>query len=111
VALEDENGAPTGWELMYMHLAEEDRVAAGTRLQAGDPIGHPSCEGGPATGSHVHMARKYRGEWIGISEAFPLTLSGWQVVPGEAMYKGMLVKGESVVTAHVNGGSPSIIVR
>jgi len=111
VALEDGNGALTGWELMYMHLADKDRVLVGTRLKAGDPLGHPSCEGGPATGTHVHITRKYRGEWIGISEVFPLALSGWQALPGEAVYKGMLVKGESVVTAHANGSSPSIIVR
>ena len=26
------------------------------QLAAGDPIGHPSCEGGVATGTHVHLA-------------------------------------------------------
>ena len=58
LTLEDENGNPTGWEVMYMHIAEKDRVPLGTRLKQDDPIGHPSCEGGSSTGTHVHITRK-----------------------------------------------------
>ncbi len=43
----------------------------------GDPIGHPSCEGGSATGTHVHIARKYNGEWIPASGDTPLYPEGW----------------------------------
>ena len=32
--------------LMYLHIEERHRVPLGTYLHAGDPIGHPSCEGG-----------------------------------------------------------------
>lgn len=111
VALEDESGQPTGWELMYMHVAEKDRVPLGTHLRLDDRIGHPSCEGGPATGTHVHITRKFRGEWIGANDTFPFVLSGWQAFPGEAIYKGGLVKGEMVVTARSMGSRDSVIVR
>ena len=63
------------------------------------PVGHPSCEGGRATGAHVHIARKYNGEWIGIDRAFPFVLSGWQVIPGENSYQGKLVQNDQIVTA------------
>jgi murein DD-endopeptidase MepM/ murein hydrolase activator NlpD len=54
----------TGWVLFYMHLESRDRVEPGTYVQAGDRLGHPSCEGGVSDGTHMHMARKYNGEWI-----------------------------------------------
>ena len=40
-------------------------------VQAGDPLGHPSCEGGNVTGTHVHLARKFNGEWIGAGGRMP----------------------------------------
>lgn len=109
--LEDENGLPSGWEVLYMHIAAEDRVAQGVRLKANDPVGHPSCEGGNATGSHVHIARKYKGEWIGSAELLPFILSGWQVIPGRTIYTGTLVKEERVVFARQGGDSDSLITR
>lgn len=111
LTLEDENQKPTGWELMYMHIAEQGKVPLDARLSVNDPIGHPSCEGGSATGSHVHIARKYKGEWISSAELFPFVLSGWQVVPGSKIYKGTLVKDDKVVTARQGGASDSLISR
>jgi hypothetical protein len=49
----------------------------GTFLNPGDRIGHPSCEGGFASGTHVHLARKYNGEWISADGAIPFVLEGW----------------------------------
>jgi hypothetical protein len=41
-------------------------MACGGRdaVKTGDRIGHPSCEGGAANATHVHIARRYNGEWI-----------------------------------------------
>ncbi|HEY4718221.1 MAG TPA: LysM peptidoglycan-binding domain-containing protein, partial [Anaerolineales bacterium] len=39
----------TGWTVLYMHVATDGRVETGQMVQAGDRIGHPSCEGGYAT--------------------------------------------------------------
>ena len=111
VALEDELQQPTGWELLYLHIAAQDRTALGTRLKTDDPIGHPSCEGGAATGSHVHLARLYRGEWIGVSDAFPLVLSGWMAIPGDKPFVSTLVKDGQVVSARSDGMYDSKIVR
>lgn len=101
----------TGWSLLYLHLAEKDRVAPGTRLNTDDPLGHPSCEGGAATGTHVHMARKYNGEWLAAGGPLPFVMSGWLVNPGEKNYQGSLTKGDQVVTAQPDGSHGSLIVR
>lgn len=111
LALVDEKQQFTGWELLYMHVAERDRVAVGTHVQTNDPIGHPSCEGGAATGSHVHIARMYRGEWIGAGMPFPLVLSGWLAVPGDKPYQSTLVKGDKVVASRIDGMYNAQIVR
>ncbi len=111
LALVDEAGKPTGWELLYMHVAQKDRAPLGTRVKTDDPLGHPSCEGGAASGTHVHLARLYRGEWIGAGDPFPYILSGWLAVPGENPYQSTLVKGNQVVSSDINGSSHSIIIR
>jgi LasA protease len=111
LALTDEAGKMTGWELFYMHVAEKDRAAIATQVKTNDPIGHPSCEGGVATGTHVHLARLYRGEWIGAGDPFPYILSGWLAKPGEKPYQSSLVKGGQVVVSNINGTNNAKIIR
>jgi hypothetical protein len=86
----------TGWALFYFHVAERDRAPAGRRVNAGDLLGHPSCEGGRATGTHVHMARKYNGEWIPadgiVPGVVPFVLGGWTPERGDAPYQGRLTR-------------------
>lgn len=80
----------TGWVLFYFHIEERDMIRAGTVVEAGDPIGHPSCEGGTATGTHVHLARRYNGEWLPADGIVPFDLGGWVAVRGPAPYLGRL---------------------
>jgi hypothetical protein len=101
----------TGWALMYLHVEERDRVPLRTFLQAGDPVGHPSCEGGRATGTHVHIARKYNGEWIEADGEIPFVMDGWTAYAGEAPYLGTLIRNGEVVTAHRYGSFISRISR
>lgn len=82
-----------GWSVLYLHIGSRNRVPAGARVKAGDPIGHPSCEGGLAQAAHIHLARKYNGEWINAQGAAPFDLEGWVAVEGEREYDGALVKG------------------
>ncbi len=89
----------TGWTLLYMHIAAVGMIPKGTRVSVGDHLGHPSCEGGTATGVNVHLARKYNGEWILADSAIPFVLSGWQAHAGAAPYVGTLTNGSQVVNA------------
>lgn len=80
----------TGWTILYMHVATKDRVSLGSQVATGDPLGHPSCEGGPANGSHLHIARRYNGEWIPADQDMPFFLSGWSSHGFGVEYDGVL---------------------
>jgi murein DD-endopeptidase MepM/ murein hydrolase activator NlpD len=94
----------TGWTFFYLHLASEGRaVQEGSEVKRGDPIGHPSCEGGFSYATHLHIARRYNGEWIAAdcsdclltAAAPPFTMSGWTATSFGTEYDGSLVNGES----------------
>jgi murein DD-endopeptidase MepM/ murein hydrolase activator NlpD len=97
--LDNDGNEKTGWVIFYLHLDELDRAPLGTELRAGEKIGYPSCAGGHATGTHVHIARKYNGEWILADSAVPLTMNGWTAHNGSREYLGTLTKGSSIVIA------------
>jgi LasA protease len=112
LSLDSSENEHKGWAILYLHLASQDRAPVGMRVQSGDPLGHPSCEGGVATGTHVHIARKYNGEWVGIGPDTPLELSGWRVEPGPEAYLGRLIRADgTVVEAKSDGSSPSLIIH
>ena len=111
VDLDGDGFEQTGWVLMYLHIEERDRVPLGTSVHAGDLVGHPSCEGGRATGTHVHIARKYNGEWIPADGLLPFSLDGWTAHFGEWPYLGTLTRGDQIVTAHQYGSYISRIAR
>jgi hypothetical protein len=83
----------TGWTVMYLHIATAERVAVGTYLHIGDHVGRPSCEGGRANGTHLHIARKLNGEWIAAGTGpLPFNLGGWIAQNGDESYKGTLTR-------------------
>ncbi len=98
--LDGDGDERTGWNLLYYHVATQDRAPEGRRVAAGDPIGHPSCEGGRATGTHVHVARKYNGEWLPADGAIPFTLSGWMAHNEARPYLGSMTRGDQTATAN-----------
>jgi len=100
----------TGWAVVYLHIEERGRIEKGTYLRAGDRIGHPSCEGGRANGTHVHIARKYNGEWMAADGPVPFILSGWTAHAGELPYKGTLSLGKTTLVAHPNGSRQTQIM-
>ena len=97
--LDDDGEESTGWTILYMHIAEEDKVEEGTYLLQGDRIGHPSCEGGPSSGTHLHLARRYNGEWIPADQDIPLVLSGWVSRGDGVEYDGRLIHGQIEIEA------------
>jgi murein DD-endopeptidase MepM/ murein hydrolase activator NlpD len=89
----------TGWSLIYLHIETRDRVEAGTFLKAGERIGHPSCEGGISTGTHLHLARKYNGVWIEAGGETPFNLGGWIAASSGTNYNGSLTYGDTTLLA------------
>jgi hypothetical protein len=99
----------TGWVILYLHLGIQHKAQYGKVLEPGDFIGHPSCEGGESTGSHIHIARKYNGEWIPASGVIPFNLDGWIAQEGRIEYEGTLTKFAETVTASVDAEEKSLI--
>jgi hypothetical protein len=111
VDLDGDGFEQTGWNVLYMHIAAKDRVNVGSWVETNDRLGHASCEGGVSTGTHLHLARKFNGEWIAADGPVPLVLDGWRVVAGRKPYEGELMRGEQIVTADPVGQKWSNIFR
>jgi hypothetical protein len=108
--LDGDGDERTGWVIFFYHVATEGRIEAGIDVQQGDLLGHPSCEGGRATGTHVHLARKYNGEWIPAGGAIPFELGGWITAYGDDAYEGTLTKGSRVVPASSNASAENMLI-
>jgi hypothetical protein len=109
--LDGDGREQTGWVIVYLHLAQDGLIAPGATVESGTPLGHPSCEGGRATGKHVHIARKYNGEWLAADGPSPFVLSGWRAEADERDYYGALVRGDERVTSDSSGQRGSTILR
>jgi len=112
VVMEDLDGdgnERTSWDILYLHIASEGEAGLGQRLKRGNPVGFASCEGGMATGTNVHIARKYNGEGIPIDSAIPFNLEGWIAHTGDAAYQGTLTRGNQTVTASSYSNAASLI--
>ncbi len=107
--LDGDGKEETGWVIIYLHVSSENRIPVGSWVDKGDRLGHPSCEGGIATGTHVHIARKFNGEWIAADGPIPFDLSGWIAHAGEEAYQGYLTRGEEKVIANSNASNISFI--
>ena len=98
--LDGDGDERTGWVIYYLHLSNITRVPSGKELHAGDLIGYPSCQGGElVTGTHVHIARKYNGEWILADGPLGFDLEGWRIYNGKAAYLGTMKRNGLTVTA------------
>jgi LasA protease len=79
--------AATGWQTVYGHLTY--RIYDGARVRPGTRLGSPSCQGGYASGVHVHFGVKFENVWQPIES---IALSGWRAERGEAAYEGFMVR-------------------
>jgi len=111
IDLDKDGYEQTGWVIVFLHIADHERVQAGTTLKTDEKIGHPSCEGGNATGTHFHIARKQNGEWIAADWPLPFMMGGWQVFAGGREYLGGMFNGEQEIVASPVGPRTSIIMR
>jgi LasA protease len=109
--LDSDGKEQTGWTVLYMHIESRDSVKEGTYLKAGERIGHPSCEGGVTSGTHVHIARRYNGEWIPADQDTPFILDGWQSSGTGNEYDGYLQQGSASVEAYDGSNTINAIQR
>ena len=94
----------TGWTIQYMHIADaEDTHSLGQVVHQGDFIGHPSCEGGVSTGTHVHIARLFQGEWMDAGGVVPFVMDGWQAITAHGKYDGYLQKDQLILAPYLSG--------
>jgi len=90
----------TGWTILYMHIESRERIQPGQVVKVGDRIGHPSCEGGWASATHLHIARRYNGVWIpAIDSAVPFIMDGYVPTSDGEEYGGWLTRGDIVIEA------------
>ncbi|HSO26804.1 MAG TPA: hypothetical protein VLS48_01955, partial [Anaerolineales bacterium] len=102
----------TGWTILYMHIETRDRVPVGTYLRTGDRVGHPSCEGGVSTGTHVHLARRYNGEWIPADQpSLAFVLDGWISTGLGSEYDGYLARADDRIEAYAGRSPANLIYR
>jgi murein DD-endopeptidase MepM/ murein hydrolase activator NlpD len=107
--LDGDGDERTGWVIFYLHLKSEGRAKLGSSLEAGQPIGHPSCEGGSSTGSHIHIARKYNGEWLPAAGALPFIMENWVPYEDEVIYFGTLSKqGQTIIACACSDANSAI---
>jgi LasA protease len=111
IDLDGDGHEQTGWVLFFLHMATKNRITEGTWVATGDFIGHPSCEGGFSTGTHIHIARKYNGEWIPADGPIPFNLDGWIARAGNVPYEGTLTKEGRTIEASLFGVFDSRIIR
>lgn len=111
IDLDGDGYEQTGWTLLYLHIATKNRIPEGTWVEQGDRIGHPSCEGGRATGTHIHIARRYNGEWVPADGPLPFELSGWRARAGVNAYEGWLIRDSEIIYANTNSPREAQIRR
>lgn len=99
--LDGDGDERTGWNIFYLHLETASLIPKGTAVKAGDRLGKPSCEGGRSTGTHVHIARKYNGEWMLAEGVMAYNLEGWVSRNGVEPYLGTLTRNGLTISACV----------
>lgn len=109
--LDGDGREQTGWVIVILHLLSDKLRPVDSLVAKDEPLGHPSCEAGFSTGTHIHLTRKYNGEWVLADGALPFTLSGWVAHNGKKDYEGYLTKGTEVVTACTCGSKETRIIR
>ncbi len=98
--LDEDGDEGSGWTILYLHLSPHDALREGQVVEAGNILGYVSCAGGFSTATHLHIARRYNGEWLPADcnrcpagrAAPPFVMSDWKVVGlASQLYQGFLV--------------------
>ena len=98
--LDEDSNEGTGWTILYLHVDHKNLLEEGQVVEAGNILGYASCLGGVTNATHLHIARRYNGEWLpadcnrcppGVAVA-PFVMSDWKVVGLDSqLYQGFMV--------------------
>ena len=98
--LDEDADEATGWTILYLHVDHSDMLREGQLVEAGNILGYASCLGGVTNATHLHIARRYNGEWLpadcnrcpsGLTVP-PFVMSDWKVVGLDSqLYQGFMV--------------------
>ena len=98
--LDGDGDEGSGWTILYLHVSPHDALNEGQVVDSGNILGYTSCAGGFSTATHLHIARRFNGEWIpadcnrcppGVTVP-PFVMSHWKVVGlASQLYQGFLV--------------------
>ena len=98
--LDEDSDEATGWTILYLHVDHSDLLREGQQVEAGNILGYASCLGGVTNATHLHLARRYNGEWLpadcnrcpsGVTVP-PFVMSNWKVVGLDSqLYQGFMV--------------------
>ena len=98
--LDEDSDESSGWSILYLHLDHNDMLREGQLVEAGNILGYASCLGGVTSATHLHIARRYNGEWLPADcnrcptdvTVPPFVMSNWKVVGlANQLYQGFMV--------------------
>lgn len=98
--LDEDGDEGSGWTILYLHVSPHDALRESQVVDAGNILGYTSCAGGFSTATHLHIARRYNGEWLPAdcnrcpagADVPAFVMSDWKVVGlGSQLYQGFLV--------------------
>jgi hypothetical protein len=110
VQIEHDDGTTTNYFHLRRGSVKALGLAVGDLVQAGQILGHPSCETGPKvcgathapSGVHVHFYRTLAATGARLP-ADGLVLSGWKVHAARRVREGTMTKGDEIRAAQVVG--------
>lgn len=121
--LDGDGNESTGWSILYLHVSADDSLREGQLVEAGEILGYASCYGGFSTATHLHIARRYNGEWIpadcmlcSTAQTIPnFVMSNWRAVGLENQeYQGFMVndsQSKQIVAEQTRGTNINEISR
>ena len=98
--LDGDGNEGSGWTILYLHISPHDALRESQVVDTGNILGYTSCAGGFSTATHLHIGRRFNGEWIPAdcnrcppgSVVPSFVMSHWKVVGlGSQLYQGFLV--------------------